>query len=172
MQLVFGGTSTTDQIHRSPQVTSSNSQLVQADEKPAIVSSQNNVLPKSTCTRFIPSPSFAPRPLPSIPRYLAAVNASGYAFFTAYPNHPLADFAAEEVRMVADERALLLYQKEELREKMLVFHLDKFLLGTDGERRAVKNKKWLKEQEESVVLEYKTICAKLGQRPEVARWFF
>ncbi|KAF7905104.1 uncharacterized protein EAF01_005625 [Botrytis porri] len=117
---------------------------------------------------FIPSP----RPLPPIPHYLAAVNAAGYAFVAAYPRHPLADFAAEEVRTAVDERALLLHQKEELREKMLVFHLNKFLLGTEEERRVVKSKEWFKKQEVSIVLEYKTTCAKLGQRPEVGHWFF
>ncbi|KAF7946565.1 hypothetical protein EAE96_009561 [Botrytis aclada] len=121
---------------------------------------------------LIPPPSSTPRPLPPIPHYLAAINAVGNSFAAAYPNHPLATFAKEEVQMEVDERALLLYQKEELREKMLVLYLDKLMLGTERARKVVKDRNWLKEQELSVVREYKTICTKLGQRPEVGYWFF
>ncbi|TGO35758.1 hypothetical protein BHYA_0147g00230 [Botrytis hyacinthi] len=117
---------------------------------------------------FIPSP----RPLPPVPSSLTAINAAGYAFVAAYPNHPLATFAAVEVQLAGNERALLLYQKDKLRERMMMFHLEKLMLGTTEEKRALKSKGCLKEQELSVVLEYKTICAKLGQRPEVGRWFF
>ncbi|TGO67760.1 hypothetical protein BOTNAR_0036g00370 [Botryotinia narcissicola] len=114
-----------------------------------------------------------PRPLPPVPSPIAAINAAGYTFVAAYPNHPLAGFAAVEVQMAGNERALLLYQKEKLKEKMMVLHLEKLLLGTAEEKRALKCKGCLKcrgclkEQELSAVLEYKTICAKLGQRPEV-----
>ncbi|KAM0309251.1 hypothetical protein ACHAO8_009227 [Botrytis cinerea] len=119
-----------------------------------------------------PLSSFAPRPLPPIPHHLAAANAAGYSFIAAYPNHPLAEFAAEEVQTAVDERALVLCQKDKLREKMLVSHLKRFLHDTGTGKEAVKGKKWVKSQEKGVVSEYKKICAKLGERPEVSRWFF
>ncbi|TGO53867.1 hypothetical protein BCON_0116g00110 [Botryotinia convoluta] len=110
---------------------------VHADEKPArsyYLKTMSSLNPRAPV--FIPSP----RPLPPIPHHLAAANAAGHSFVAAYPDHPLATFAAEEVQMTVNDRALLLHQKEELREKLLVFHLDKFMLGTDGERRVVKSK--------------------------------
>ncbi|KAM0165347.1 hypothetical protein ACHAPG_000015 [Botrytis cinerea] len=116
--------------------------------------------------------SFTPRPLPPIPHHLAAANAAGYSFIAAYPNHPLAEFAAEEVQTAVDERALVLCQKDKLREKILVSHLKRFLHDTGTGKEAVKGKKWVKSQEKGVVSEYKKICAKLGERPEVSRWFF
>ncbi|ATZ49075.1 hypothetical protein BCIN_04g02690 [Botrytis cinerea B05.10] len=119
-----------------------------------------------------PLSSFTPRPLPPIPHHLAAANAAGYSFIAAYPNHPLAEFAAEEVQTAVDERALVLCQKDKLREKMLVSHLKRFLHDTGTGKEAVKGKKWVKSQEKGVVSEYKKICAKLGERPEVSRWFF
>ncbi|KAF7940773.1 uncharacterized protein EAE97_006959 [Botrytis byssoidea] len=145
-----------------------------ADEKPARSYYLKTMSLNPRAPVFIPPP----RPLPPVPSSLAAINAAGYAFVAAYPNHPLAGFATVEVQMAGNERALLLYQKEKLKEKMIVLHLEMLLLGTAEEKRALKCKgclkckRCLKEQELSVVLEYKTICAKLGQRPEVSRWFF
>ncbi|TGO78029.1 hypothetical protein BELL_0082g00240 [Botrytis elliptica] len=144
-------------------------EAVNPDEKPApsyYLKAMSSLNPRAPV--FIPSP----RPLPPVPNHLAAVNAAGNSFVAAHPNHPLAKFAAEEVRIAGDERALLLDQKVKLRKSMLVFYFDKFFLGTDGQRRVVKSKEWLKKQQVSVVLEYKRICAKLGQRPEVGCWFF